>query len=273
MSKKFKYSDLEKEKNTELNALFSAWIKQLSKNKETINNGNKDKTTPKNCFAKDGFFPGYFDENNLKVCFIGRETRKIGGHDFRDTTKEFFENKNTNKNSFWRHILYIVHGIMTEGLETYEEIPTANAILDKMFYDNNFGFAVINISKYSNDDEENWQTNVDLANRFLRDSNLGETNFFQKELEILNPDLIITANLWEHGIFNEKYLNLCLPYSNFSNGKNVTHKGKSVAEYGKYDLNGRDIDYIDLHHFSAKKSDKYCYYNPVMKVLFNKNRK
>ena len=97
-----------------------------------------------------------------------------------------------------------------------------------------------------------------------------KTNFFQKELELLNPDIIITANLWEHGLFNEEYLDLCLPKTNFSKGKNVIYDGESVAEYGKYNLNGRDIDYIDLYHFSAKKSDKYCYYNPVMKILFPK---
>ena len=272
MAKKFQYSEFEKQKNKELNALFSAWIKQLSKNKEPIDNGDKGKTTPKECFAKDGFFPGYCNQKR-KVLFICRETRNIGGYDFRDTTKEFFEETYTNKNNFWRHILYVVHGIKTEGTETYEEIPTADAIMDKMFNDNNFGFAVINISKYSNDDEENWQTNVDLANRFLRDSNLGETNFFQRELEILNPDIIITANLWERGIFDKEYLDLCLPNEKFSNLKNVTHQGKKVAEYGKYNLNGRNIDYIDLHHFSAKKSDKYCYYNPVMKILFKKNKK
>lgn len=272
MAQKFKYSDSEKEKNKELNALFSVWIKQLSKNKEPIDNGNKGKTTPKDCFAKDGFFPSYFGKNNLKVCFIGRETRKIGGCDFRDTTKEFFEDEFNNKNNFWRHVFYIAYGIKHKGTKSYEEIHnvTAVGIMDEMYNDNNFGFAVINISKYSNDDKENWQTNVDLANRFLRDSNLSETNFFQKELEILNPDLIITANLWERGIFDEEYLDLCLPNVNFSKGKNVTYQGKKIAEYGKYNLNGRDIDYIDLYHFSAKKSDKYCYYNPVMKILFKK---
>ena len=269
MAKKFPYSDFEKEKNKELNALFSAWIKQLSKNKETIDNGDKGKTTPKECFAKDGFFPGYFNQKR-KVLFICRETRNIGGYDFRDTTKEFFEETYTNKNNFWRHILYVVHGIKTEGTETYEEIPTADAIMDKMFNDNNFGFAVINISKYSNDDEENWQTNVDLANRFLKDSNLDKTNFFQRELEILNPDIIITAKLWASGLFNEEYLDLCLPKANFSKCKNVTYQGKPVAKYGKYNLNGHEVDFIDLHHFSAKKSDKYCYYNPVMKILFKK---
>ena len=36
----------------------------------------------------------------------------------------------------------------------------------------------------------------------------------------------------------------------------------------------KKIDFIDLYHFSTPgKSDKYCYYNPVMKILFNKNRK
>ena len=89
MSNKFEYSDFEKQKNKELNSLFSDWIKQLSKNKTPIDNGNKRKKTPATCFAKDGFFPGYFDENNLRVCFIGRETRLIGGHDFRDTLKSF----------------------------------------------------------------------------------------------------------------------------------------------------------------------------------------
>ena len=271
MFKKFKYNDFEKQKNKELDSLMKDWILELSKNTKPVKNGDKTKTTPVDCFAKDGFFPGYFEQKR-KVLFICRETRMIGGFDFRDTTKEFFENDFNNTNGFWRHILYIVHGIKTEGTETYKEIPTALGILDEMYSKNNFGFAVINISKYSNDDPNNWQTNVDLANRFLKDSNLDKTNFFQRELEILNPDIIITANLWAPGLFNEDYLDLCLPRTNFSKCKNVTYQGESVAEYGKYNLNGREIDFIDLHHFSAKKSDKYCYYNPVMKILFKKNK-
>lgn len=39
MSNKFEYSDFEKQKNKELNSLFSDWIKQLSKNKTPIDNG------------------------------------------------------------------------------------------------------------------------------------------------------------------------------------------------------------------------------------------
>lgn len=271
MSKRFNYSDFEKQKNKELDSLFSDWIKQLSKNKIPIDNGNKEKITPADCFAKDGFFPGYFDENNLKVCFIGRETRLIGGYDFRDTSKEFFEEYYTNNNNWWRHLLYIIYGIKTKGEYKFEDIPDGLYILNKMYETNKYGFASINISKYSNDDESVWQTNVNLVHRFLKDSKLGKTNFFQKELEILEPDVIITANLWE--IIEQEYMNLCLPESNFLGTKNITHDGESVAEYGKYTLNGKMIDFINLYHFSAKKSDKYCYYNPVMKVLFNKNQR
>lgn len=270
MSNKFEYSDFEKQKNKELESLFSDWIKQLSKNKTPIDNGNKRKKTPAACFAKDGFFPGYFDENNLKVCFIGRETRLIGGHDFRDTTKEFFEIDFSNNKNWWRHILYIVYGIKTKGEFSYEEIKPANEILDEMIKNNDYGFASINISKYSNDDESNWQTNINLVHRFLKDSELEKTNFFQKELEILDPDVIITANLW-NGLIKEEYLNLCLPPEKFINEKKLKD---NVAIYYEFNLNDKKIDFIDLYHFSTPgKSDKYCYYNPVMKILFNKNRK
>ena len=109
--------------------------------------------------------------------------------------------------------------------------------------------------------------------RFLKDSELDKRNFFNEELEILSPDVIITANLW-NGLIKEEYLNLCLPESNFQKTKNIIHNRESIAEYGKYNLNDKIIDFIDLYHFSTPgKSDKYCYYNPVMKILFNKNRK
>lgn len=114
LSKKFKYNGEEKLKNKELDILMDEWISELSKNPEPISNGDKTKTTPSDCFAKDGFFPGYYEQKR-KVVFICRETRLIGGYDFRDTTKEFFENDFNNNNSFWRHILYIMYGIKTEG--------------------------------------------------------------------------------------------------------------------------------------------------------------
>lgn len=262
------FYELEEKKNQELDLLFDDWINQLEKNETPIHNGKNKKTTPSDCFAKDVFFPGYFNQEK-KVCFIGRETRSIGGKDFRETTMEDYFTRFENKNNWWRHILYIVYGIRNEGKLSYENIPPADKILAEMKKEEKYGFAVINISKYSNDDENSWQTNKDLVHRFLEDSDLEKTNFFERELQILDPDVIITANLWDETI-EKKYLNLCLPNINFSSTRNVIYKGNSVAEYGKYNLNGRLIDFIDLYHSSAVKSDKYCFYNPAMKILFKK---
>ena len=192
----------EKEKNDELMRLFDEWISQLSKNKELIDNGN-GMCAPSECFAKDGFFPGYFSpENKKKVLFIGRETRNIGGYDFRDTSKDFFKNKSCNKNNWWRRILYIVYGIQHGGKIAFSDIPQANEIMKEMLKKNSFGFAVMNVSKFSNDSDTDWQTNTSLVDRFLKDSELEKTNFFQREMEILEPDIIITANLWDGKIKN-----------------------------------------------------------------------
>lgn len=262
----FKFSEFEIQKNRELQALMDEWKKQLSKNTTPINNGDCNKTTPDDCFAQDGFFPGYYKQKK-KICFIGRETRKIGGHDFRLTTEEYFKVDYNNKNNWWRHILHIVYGIKNEGQITYDELPPANEILTEMIKNKDYGFAVINISKYSNDDKTSWVTNRNLVHRFLEDSDLEKTNFFERELQILDPDVIITANLWD-GTIDTKYLNLCLPNKDFSPTKIISHNKEKVAEYGKYNLNGKSIDFIDLYHFAAVKSDKYCFYNPVMKILF-----
>lgn len=268
---KFDFSDYEQKKNDELENIMNDWILQVStKNKGTLDNGNKTKLSPASCFAKDGFFPGYFSQKR-KILFIGREPRNIGGFDFRDTTKKYFADLKNN-NSWWRHILYIVYGIKKEGKCSFENIrrKKTSGILNDMTQENDFGFACINISKYSNDHPTNFNTNKNLVHQFLKDSELEVTNFFQKEVNLLAPDIIITANLWD-GTIDENYMNLCLPNDKFSKGKSITHNKECVAMYYKYNQNGREIDCIDLFHFSARKSDKFCYYNPVMNALFPKN--
>ena len=208
MNKKMTFSEAEQKKNDESNKLLNEWIEQVSKNKNTIDNGNVTKRSPARCFAKDGFFPGYFNQKR-KILFIGRETRKIGGYDFRDTTKECFEDYLTDKNAWWRHLLRIVYGIKHNGQISFSKVPKATEIAEEMLETNDYGFALINISKFSND-SQNWQTNTSLVDRFLKDSELEKTDLFQRELKLLKPNIMITANLWD-GKINTGYLNLCLP--------------------------------------------------------------
>ena len=61
------FYELEEKKNQELDLLFDDWINQLEKNETPIHNGKNKKTTPSDCFAKDGFFPGYFNQEKKEI--------------------------------------------------------------------------------------------------------------------------------------------------------------------------------------------------------------
>ena len=266
---KLKISAREMKKTEELNELLEEWEAHISK-KEKVNNGHRENWATEKCFAGDGFFPGYFSTKGKKILFIARETRSLGdcGINFVDSSIDYFKNahnqdiKNrlTNANSFWRHILKIVSGIQNDGIP-FREIKSSVEIADSMLEQNNFGFTVINISKYSNDSKKKWQLNTKLANQFLKDSDLQETHFFKRELEILEPDIIIAGNLWNAG-FEDEYLELCLPRPN-------KYKTKNFIEYWDYILdNKKTVKVINTYHFSARKNDKDCFYNPIRRILF-----
>ena len=265
MADKTNVSELEVQKGKELKALQDDWKKQISTKPKIEFPDDGKKYSPESYFAYDGFFPGYFSQKR-KVLFIGRETRWIGGgnFDFRDTTKEYFRDVNVTGSAWWRTILYLFYGIQHEGLVSYADVPVADDIAKEMLETNNFGFAVMQLSKYSNDSEFGGTRNVYLMNRFLKDSELDKRNFFQEELALLDPDIIITANLWCAGV-NGEYMEQCFPEDNFKNVKTYRH----VVEHGDYDLNGKSVKFINTFHFSARnKSTEDCFYKPVMKILF-----
>ena len=131
-----------------------------------------------------------------------------------------------------------------------------------------YGFAIMNISKYSNDSDFGGTADYSLINRFLQDSELDKRNFVLEEIELLNPSVIITAHLWNGGI-KEELLNSALPEKNFSALKRtVTVKDDCKACLYDFALGRKKIPLIDLYHFSSRKSDKDDFYSPVMKLLF-----
>ena len=80
--------------------------------------------------------------------FIGRESRYCSGKDRVIDGLKWFKNGSPNALSYWRRILYIVYGIKTKGEYSYDEIPYANEILSDMNKNNDYGFAIMNISKF-----------------------------------------------------------------------------------------------------------------------------
>ena len=214
-------------------------------------------------FTADGFFPGYFT-TSPKVLFIGRESRYADTGDRITSDMAWFKTLPSASESYWRRILYIVHGIKNYGQLPFQAIPTEDVILRQMVQSNKYGFAIMNISKYLNPEEEKSGTsNFNLINQFLEASELDERNFIQEEIALLEPDFIITANLWGCKI-KKKYLDMVFPPQDL--GAPVFDQTKNAC-LQNFRLNGRTIKRIDTYHFSAVGNDQELFYDPIMELV------
>jgi hypothetical protein len=238
------------------------WKKEISKKPKIVFFDDNEEYSPEEYFYLDGFFPNYYN-HDPKILFIAREARKTSGEDFIENSLLYFKSDaKINDSIFWRRIFYILYGIRTKGKINFDNIPYPYDFVRELDKNNNYGFALMNISKYSNDREDGGKkADTVLINRFLEDSNLSIRNYFKEELEILDPDVIITANLWD-GKINEGYLNIC-----FNDIKPI--KSIEGANLSTMVINKKNIKIIDLYHFSMPGSDKNYYYDPVNKLLFD----
>lgn len=222
-------------------------------------------------FNSDGFFPGYFKASK-RILFIGRESRYNSpcySNGDRITTEldRFNKGINPNTSSYWRRLLYIVYGIQNNA-PSFDTIPEAKAILSEMVKKQNYGFAIMNISKYSNDSEYGATADFALINRFLSDSNNENKNFIKEEISLLEPDIIITANLWD-GNINFSQLEKVFPEENCK----ILKVKKGIASMWDYNLdNKKNIKLIDTWHFSRRGNDQQLFYDPIMDFLFEKNK-
>lgn len=254
---------LEKQKRKELFDLFIDWKSVISKKKKIKFKDDNKYYNAIDYFNCDGFLPGYFS-GTKKILFIARESRYSSGNDRVKTNIEWLKKNSPTSSSYWRRILYITYGIKTEGVYNFSVLPNANDILIEMAKMNNYGFALMNISKYSNDSKSGANADYSLINQFLDDSNLTERNFIEEELVLLDPDIIITANLWS-GKINNHELNKIFPENNFEYIKEITDK----AILFNLKVRNKKMRLIDLYHFSSRGSDKDLFYDPVMNLLFN----
>lgn len=250
-------------KRKQLKELFNQWIKQISTcdDIQFPDDGKKYPTTE--YFVKDGFYPGYFSGKYPKVLFIGRETRGTASfHKSKDRILcdlEYTFKNSPNKIPFVRRIFYIYYGILTKGKYQFCDIPYPV----EMVKNEQYGFAFMNISKYSNDSERSVAANYNLINQFFTDSDLTKRNFIREEIELLDPDIIITANLWDTKI-KQEYLELVFPTKDFVEVKSY----KNEAILYDFQFNQKKIKFIDAYHFSAIGSDGENFYEPIINLLF-----
>lgn len=256
-------SKIEIEKKNQLDDLMADW-KNLIKTKDKILFPDDGKYyDAQDFFYSDGFYPGYFSAGK-KILFIGREPRYAAGINRVENDLEWFKDHSPTSYGYWRRILYLAYGIKRNGCDEFNSIPYANYIWNEMANSKDFNFAIMNISKYSNESYSGGVANCKLINRFLQDSELDKRNFIREEISILDPDIIITANLW-NGKIDINQLEKVFPLKD-------TYFLKCVNKFAfLYDFNfcGKNLRFIDVSHFSCRGSDKKNFYDPVMELLFS----
>lgn len=249
----------EKDLDKKLEKLFSAWIKELSK---ALTSSEED---VRNRFVKDGFYPFYLKQSGKKILFIGREALGMEWAADVGYTKTLLEGYKSgivgetslNKYKFHALMFYITYLIKNYGLK-YSEIDYATVLAKDYFAkEDGISFAFMNLSKFSNENKS-WQLDKPLFDSFVDNSG----NFIAEEIELLNPDLIITMNI------NDKFDKMgCIgdPVS--------TNDDVYLYEWKKDEKSKNVIPLADMWHFSApRKASEDDYITPLFDIL-NSNKK
>lgn len=230
----------------------------------------------------DGFYPGYY-ESKHKVLFIEKELKRQGVSNRIDADFNLFSCNNLDETylfpenprfPLWHKVFYLSYGIEHEGIVPFESIPSSNEIKEECLRQGRFPFAFIRLSKYTNF-RVGYKSDLLTTEMFLEDAELKKRNFLREQLSILEPDIIVSAGLLRDGSLGMESLQLVFPRRDFSSRlKRLSADG--VSDVYDFSFEGKNIRFIDLHHFSAIRVgklmgyelDKIYYYDPVMKAVF-----
>ena len=181
-------------------------------------------------FVRDGFYPYYFHQP-VRVLFIGRESYGMGGCDYLLTHYEVYRGDlSFNRRAFHRRIFYMLHAVL-EGYEKWDEVPTAHDYARDFASDRHVSFAFMNISKISNETNKT-ATQWGVLRSFVERS----SREIRQEIELLDPELIITANLTLCDILDEIKVVHCAE--------------DNVLDVHTAKLNGRIIPIFNTYHWS-----------------------
>ncbi|MDR1252914.1 MAG: hypothetical protein LBK62_12260 [Treponema sp.] len=242
-----------------LDGLMADWKKQLAPYRVFFRDDGK-LYPAETFFASDGFLPCYFHQNR-KVLFIARETRYIAGQDNIEVIlKKCRDNpQGIGMEPVLRRMLFLAYGIQTNGTVPFENID-AQQLCTLVATTGGFSFAFMELSKYSNENDDGGKADTELMALFFEHSDLQKRNFIQEELALLDPDLVITMNLWD-GKIDAGILRLALGDTPFIDCPHPSAARRTIT------INGRRVPLIDLYHFSARKSDRDDFYRPVMDIV------
>lgn len=229
---------------SEISSLLSEWKKVVFTEKSSSN-----------LFVEDGFYP-FYTQQPVKILFIGREALGMAGLNYIDVLFDAYKNKIVGEKSLdeykFHHLLfYIAYGIIHRETD-WKKIPYASELADNFGTQNGISFAFMNLSKFSNE-SDSWEADNLLIDSFLQKSQKAKENLFNKEIELLSPDLIFTMNL-------EGRINFLGEITERQNGNDV--------DFMRLKVGLKQIPLLNTWHFaSPNKSEYQNYYKPIVETL------
>lgn len=248
ITSKIKYPNSENQLLNNLNNLFENWLLYSNKVCFPYERTYSD-------MVLDGFYP-YYTQQHCKILFIGRESLGLTGENYIDlmhylyTSKQLIGEKTLNQNRFHSLMLRIAYGLNNDNCD-WDKIPMATEIADSFATKDGVSFAFMNLSKLSNE-SDNWQVDWTLVDGFVDAFKNSTVNFFSQQIDVICPDIILTMNL-------ESRLKALGEVTSLEYGENASY----------YTLKTKNKEYllVDLYHFSSTKSQKNCFYNPIIEGL------
>ena len=159
--------------------------------------------------------------------------------------------KSLDEYKFHHLMFYIAYGIIHREPD-WKKIPYASKLAENFGTQNGISFAFMNLSKFSNE-SGSWEADNLLIDSFLEKSQKAKENLFNKEIELLSPDLIFTMNL-------EGRINFLGEITERQNGNDV--------DFMKLKAGSKQIPLLNTWHFaSPNKSEYQNYYKPIVETL------
>jgi len=249
------YSLDEQQLLNKLENLFNNWIEELKKN-EIDGFLFRDYKSTDLCF--DGFYPNYFSQEP-KILFIGKEALGLSGNNYLSTLFHAYKNndvdgKSLDQAKFHRLIIYVAYGIL-HSIRNYHDLPYASDLINNLG-SKDLSYAFMNISKFSND-SGNYQADNELIEKFVEISTKSpETNFIYKQIELLNPDLIITMNISNY-------------FARIGNISAMEYNGGNEIKPYTLKINNKDVLLIDSYHFSYFAMKDESFYKSICDFYHN----
>ncbi|MDR1245929.1 MAG: hypothetical protein LBK57_02745 [Clostridiales Family XIII bacterium] len=237
-------------------AYYEANSKLLRDWKSCISDEMAAKGYSSDVFVTDGFYPYYYSQKT-KVLFIAAECTGLSGRDYIEIIYGAYKenrigdpSQHINQYKFHERMFRITYGI-NNNFPEWDQIPRPSELTTDFGAGEGVSFAFMELSKFSNDTGR-YQKNFKAINDFVGMSQNEERNFWNDQIKILNPDLIIAMNL-------NSYLN-CL-------GNITVIYDKNCPREYTLDVGHKKITLLDTYHFSYLKGAKTHFYDPIVSIL------